>query len=371
MPTAAIQAGIFRTTAPVAGRRALLVTACWLSAILCSVSVSGFSAAHAQEQEAAKTAETTGGKSIEVVADKTRDNHLNTQRDSLPQEIHEPSSEPHQSVDASDDQWQPLLDEKLSGWEVFTGVPHKSVKVEGFPRTKSGDCRSGKPFGLGDPKNVFSVELVDGKPVMHVTGEIYAGLTSLEEFHNYHFSTEFKWGEKKWPPREDRRRDSGVLIHCTGEHGAFWNAWMRCMECQVQEGDCGDFIQLAGTSCQVRATSETTGDAMPKHSARGEWCTIGQGVRKWGAKRCRNHEIEGDWNRIEIVTVGDKAVFLVNGHAVMHLKNTRIGKYHKGRPLTGGKIQIQSEAAEIWYRDMKIRSISSLPDELAAHYADK
>ena len=162
--------------------------------------------------------------------------------------------------------WRPLLDEELSLWEVFTGVPHRSITIEGFPKSKSGDCRKGKPFGLGDPKNVYSVAMVDGVPVLHVSGEMYAGLTSLEEFENYHFSTEFKWGEKKWPPRLKVKRDSGILFHCIGKHGAFWNVWMRCFQCQVQEGDCGDFIPLAGTSCQVKVTPETEGDTTPQHS---------------------------------------------------------------------------------------------------------
>jgi hypothetical protein len=272
---------------------------------------------------------------------------------------------------ASKEGWSQLLDEKLSRWEVFTGVPHRSVKIEGFPPSESADCRTGKPFGIGDPKNVYSVKMVDGKPVLHVTGELYAALTSVEEFENYHFSTEFKWGDKKWPPREHVKRDSGILIHCTGKHGAFWNVWMRCLQCQIQEGDCGDFIQLAGTSCQVRTTPETAGKETPTHSTNGKWSIIGRGAGKWGVKRIENHEIEGDWNRIEVFAVGDKAVFQVNGHPVMHLRNTRTGKYFHENKLTKGKIQIQSEAAEIWYRDMEIRSVEKLPARLAGHFNDE
>jgi hypothetical protein len=268
------------------------------------------------------------------------------------------------------DQWQPLLDERLTKWEVFTGVPHKSVTIKGFPRSQSHDCRKGKPFVLGDPKNIYSVTITDGAPVLRVSGEIYAGLTSLEEFENYHFSTEFKWGEKKWPPRKKMKRDSGILLHCNGRHGAFWNAWMRCFQCQIQEGDCGDFIQLGGTSCQVKVAHESRSGGTPQHSPAGVWQTIGPGVRKWGAKRHGNHEVPQAWNQIEVYAMGDKAVFAVNGHPVMHLKDMRIGKFEAGKRLTRGKIQVQSEAAECWYRDMKIRPIRKLPAELAAHFED-
>jgi hypothetical protein len=68
--------------------------------------------------------------------------------------------------------------------------------------------------------------------------------------------------------------------------------------------------------------------------------------------------------------MGDKAVFAVNGHPVMHLKDMRVGKFEAGKRLTRGKIQVQSEAAECWYRDMKIRPIRKLPAELAAHFED-
>jgi len=89
--------------------------------------------------------------------------------------------------------------------------------------------------------------------VLCITGEIYGGLTTLQESENYHLSAvQFKWGEKKWAPRENDKRDSGLLVHCVGEHGAFWNAWMRSLECQIQETDCGDFIALAASGCNIR-----------------------------------------------------------------------------------------------------------------------
>ncbi|MGL4462831.1 MAG: hypothetical protein ACRC1K_11835 [Planctomycetia bacterium] len=69
-------------------------------------------------------------------------------------------------------------------------------------------------------------------------------------------SLQFKWGEKKWEPRKNDKRDSGLLLHCVGKHGAFWNVWMRSLECQIQEGDCGDFIALAGSGCNVRVRKE-------------------------------------------------------------------------------------------------------------------
>jgi len=61
----------------------------------------------------------------------------------------------------------------------------------------------------------------------------------LKEYGDYHSFCEVKLGENKWTPRLDRARDSGVLYHCTGKHGAFWNVWMRSVEYQVPEENLG------------------------------------------------------------------------------------------------------------------------------------
>lgn len=260
-------------------------------------------------------------------------------------------------------EWQTLLDEDLSKWEVFIGVPHKSVEIPGRPSSGSEDGTKGEPLGLSDPLNVFSVEMVDGEPVLKITGEIYGGLTSLEEYDSYHLSLQFRWGEKKWPPRLNRKRDSGLLLHCVGKHGAFWNVWMRCLECQIQEGDCGDFIPLAGTGASVPVrTIEGRGRKIydPKGALeKAGYTTHGP------SKEMPN----GEWNTIEAYTIGDTAVFVVNGTPNMVLFDTwQHGPNWKGKvPLTRGKIQIQSEAAEIEYRRIKMQPITEFPAELAEY----
>lgn len=64
-------------------------------------------------------------------------------------------------------------------------------------------------------------------------------------------------GEKEVSAADGKERDSGLLIHCNGRHGAFWNVWMQCLECQIQEADTGDFYALAGTSAMVPVAAST------------------------------------------------------------------------------------------------------------------
>ena len=253
--------------------------------------------------------------------------------------------------------WTKLIDAELSQWEVFIGVPHTSVDVKW--RSKSDSGIKGTPMGLNnDPLEVFSVKKIDGEDVLAITGEIYGGLTTLKEYENYHLSLQFKWGDKKWAPRLEDKRDSGLLVHCTGRHGAFWNVWMRSLECQIQEGDCGDFIALAGSGSKVRVRSPRRGrpifDPTKPLSEGKRYVTHGPSDEK----------PHGQWNTVEVYTLGQTTVFAVNGTPNMVLEQTQEKQGEQWKPLTKGKLQIQSEAAEIYYRDIKIRPIKSFPESI-------
>lgn len=56
------------------------------------------------------------------------------------------------------------------------------------------------------------------------------------------------------------------------------------------------------------------------------------------------------------------SLHIVNGQVVMALYNS---KYRNAEnqivPLTKGRIQIQSEAAEVYYKNVQIKSINSIP----------
>lgn len=257
-------------------------------------------------------------------------------------------------------EWVNLLDSELAQWDVFVGVPHTSV--EGLPTgtPKADQPKYGIPLGLNhDPKHVVSVIEVNGEQQLQISGEIYAGITSRKYFEGFHFSAEVKWGSKKWPPRENAKRDSGLLYHASGRHGRFWNVWKRCVEYQIQEGDFGDLFMLAGTGGTVRVEElkqEKRWD--PKHG----WNPAKPYQRSGRVKRSENFESpHGEWTRVEVYAVGQQAVHLVNGQPVLAIDEIRM---NGDEPLTGGEIQLQSEGAEVYYRNIKIRSIEQLPPAL-------
>jgi hypothetical protein len=272
------------------------------------------------------------------------------------------------SFAAPESGWKPLLDEKLTGWDVWIGPPLASV--EGLPDNtpRSPDGHEGTPLGLNnDPKHVFSVQMVDGEPVLHITGEILGGLTSKETYGNFHLRAQFKWGELKWAPRLNDQRDSGILYHCTGKHGAFWNTWMRSLEFQVQEKDMGDLFLLAGTRADVAAVQD---GKQWYFSPMAEKKPFGAGPN---ATDGSPHHLRGDfekphgeWNTLEIYTVGRDAVHVINGYIVNVLHNAANveGPQSTVTPLDKGQLQIQSEGAENYYRRIEIEPISEFPPEI-------
>jgi hypothetical protein len=276
------------------------------------------------------------------------------------------TSEPRAAVLKSG--WRPLLDQKLSSWELWMGVPHQTVV--GLPpgTPTSPDGHEGIPLGLNnDPKHVFSVRIENGEPVLCITGEIFGGLTTLEIFSNYHFRTQFKWGERKWEPKLTVVRDNGILYHCTGPHGIFWHVWKRSLEFQVEEKGMGDLYCLGGTGADITAKK---GPRDWVYDPTGVMQKFRDGPGAVGTKAAHllgNFEKPlGEWNELELYTIGQTAVSVVNGQVVQVLRNTftTTGPPYIETPLGAGQIQIQSEGAEAYYRCMEIQPITEFPAEI-------
>jgi len=262
-------------------------------------------------------------------------------------------------------EWKSLIDKELSEWTVWTGVPHETLHQKEWP-DKELWGGSGKPIGDGDPFKLYTVsEDVEGDPILNISGEVYAGLTSKKEFSKYHLKFEVKWGEKKWEPRLNAPRDSGVLYHCQGEHGAFWHVWKQALECQVQENDNGDLYCIAKVQSSVPVRYQGEGKK-PIYDPKGE-------VRhkKGSVKRSKNVEKSGEWNMVELLVFGDRALHVSNGEIVLALKNATSEKNGEIGPLDHGQIQIQSEGAEVAFRNVKIMEVEKVeefPEVFQEHF---
>jgi len=173
-----------------------------------------------------------------------------------------------------------------------------------------------------DPEGVFTVH--DG--VIKATGKEFGYIATEDTYENFHLSLEFKWGEKKYPPRENEKRDAGILFFTDGSD----KIWPQSLECQIQEGDVGDLWLIDSATAVVNGVR-----TVPNNYTRVE--------------KNRDNELPyGSWNRVEVIADGGKFTYKVNGVVVNEGESPSI---HSGR------IVLQSEGAEVYYRNIKVSEL--------------
>lgn len=251
---------------------------------------------------------------------------------------------------AKDKRWTPLVrGSSLKGWSVVVADQAKNA----------------------DPSHIFTVE--DG--VIHVYKDTpdgatmpFAGIITEKEYSHFHLRLEYKWGTKKFAPRCNSPRDSGILYHAVGAD----RIWPQSVECQIQENDTGD-IYAVFTTVTTTIDPKTKDDVDPvsklkspcflEASEGGVPLTHGSVAGVARVRRSRNLEREG-WNTVEVIVHGDSAVYMVNGQVNNRCINIcRLDPNDPQRmiPLTKGKILLQAEGSEIFYRNIEIKLLSESP----------
>ena len=71
----------------------------------------------------------------------------------------------------------------------------------------------------------------------------------------------------------------------------------------------------------------------------------------------------GEWNTLDLYCHGDTSVQMINGKVMMVLYNSRQLENGQAIPLVKGKIQIQSEGAEIFYKHIMAEPLNAIPAE--------
>lgn len=258
---------------------------------------------------------------------------------------------------STDTEWIRLFDGKtFDGWYTFLQMHKKNE----------------------DPTKVFKAH--DG--MIHVyrdhseNDDVAFGYLATDlEYENFHLRLEYKWGDKKFRPRAEQRRDAGLLYHLVDPD----MVWPRCIECQIQENDTGDCFTVRGTQVEASVeivNIETPGGPkdLPRYKPEadgGVRQTIGQGTIARIVKS-GTHERDG-WNRVEVIVRGsEKAIHIINGHTVFEATNLRqLSADNKTwEPLRKGRIALQAEFAEVFYRNIEIRPIPDAPLQ-ATSAADK
>lgn len=272
------------------------------------------------------------------------------------------------SVFAADGGWRPLFNGKdLSGWESYLGVPPPSVEIPGAERDAQGKYL--KPLGVGnDPLHTFSVVEVDGRPAIRLTGPLQGGLATVESFSNYDLKFQFKWGEKRKDQRADQRRNSGFLYHAYGAPGEVKGRWMNSHQFQIAEEHTGDYIAMGGAAGGIHA--RPAGGKKYVYDEAAATVTFNDGEKAGPYCNQPGQDCEkpaGEWNTLELICLGDTCIQVVNGHVTMRVAASQRLAGKTCTPLTGGRLELDMEGWEIYFRDIEIRPIKEIPAEYAAH----
>jgi hypothetical protein len=269
------------------------------------------------------------------------------------------------------DSWTSLWNGKnLDGWTTWMQMPSPTSEVPGLKRDANGKYL--EPIGSGrDPLNVFTVvNDEDGKPAIRISGEAFGELRTMGSYKDYHLKLQFKWGSTKWPPRNrpETPRDSGLLYHVHNGPGVDGRTWARSIELQIQEHDVGD-LYAVGSAIAVRAKPRSgTQPTLYDYDPSGEWTFFSQIQGSSGRciKQPDNEKPTGEWNTVELIAFKDEAIHIVNGKVVMRLHGPLRIDAPVPTPVNSGQIILQSEGAEVFYRDIQIKQISAIPGEFAA-----
>jgi hypothetical protein len=218
-----------------------------------------------------------------------------------------------------------------------------------------------------DPRKVFRV--TDG--MIHLTGDGNGYVATEKAYRDYHLTVEYKWGQKTDGGKYVR--NSGVLLHATGPDGGAGGAWPSCIECQLAQGCVGDIIVIRGKDekgepIPVRVSAETElapdgrrhrwkagGELLTFPPARGQlWWSR----HDWDFKELLDtrgkEDVEsplGEWTRVECLATGSKLTIKVNGQTVNEC--TEVWP-------AAGRILLQTEGHEVYFRKFEIQPISRL-----------
>ena len=246
--------------------------------------------------------------------------------------------------------WESLFDGKdLRGWHIIIGR------------------------GPSDDTNHL-VQIHDG--MIHMYKDAKDGsaqpvgyIATDEEYSDYHLKLEYKWGQKRFSPRAHVRRDAGILYHVVGKEGV----WPRSIECQIQEEDVGDIFTVytrvqatvnpVTNSWTLNVVTNDTGvvrsNMIPVFLSREQGGIPMERGNAGGIQRVIRSPMNEHpgWNTVEVIVRGNDATYVVNGKTNNYAGRIEEMVNKEWVPLKKGRIALQLEYAEVFYRNVQLRRL--------------
>jgi Domain of Unknown Function (DUF1080) len=189
--------------------------------------------------------------------------------------------------------------------------------------------------------------------------EVVMGYISTEkEYGNYHLRFQYRWGTKKFQPRYALKRDAGLYYHLNGPDAI----WPRGLQFQIEQTNVGDLITLFGFALDTWIDPKTRDDVQATFQdpdKGGQPRLLGGKGIAYQKHLAGEFEVAG-WNTIEVIAKGDTTVHKLNGQVVNRGQNIRFTDAEKPgptEPVIKGRIALEIEAAEIFFRKVEIREL--------------
>lgn len=242
--------------------------------------------------------------------------------------------------------------EDLKDWSAWLGYADPALTYK---------RPSVSPIGqTAQAADIFKVVSEDGRPALYVNGKIWGSLVHRGDFKDYHLRLQYKWGKGRWAPRETQAPNNGLLYHSHGAPGVVWGTWSQAVEFEIMTGSIGMVVPVGEAISVVTDAVDDPSLIKPnlRFSPAGRAVTAKGGAADWNVEAYSDAEKPvGEWNTLDLYVLGDRAVHVVNGVPVMEVRDLRAD----GQPLTHGAIQLQSEGAETFFRDIVLEPITALP----------
>jgi hypothetical protein len=202
-------------------------------------------------------------------------------------------------------------------------VPSSAQESAGFVKLFNGKDLTGwktflDPKSKATPGEIWSIK--DG--VIICQGNVNGYLITDKDYGDYVLRVQWRWGDKV-----TRGRNSGVFVHVLGPD----KIWPKGIEAQLMSGRAGDFWLVDGFALKIDPARQDK--KTPRHYFR------------------MKDDVEkpvGEWNQYEITCQGDKIKLVVNGQLVNEAS---------GAEATKGKILLQSEGAEVHFRNVELKPL--------------
>lgn len=185
--------------------------------------------------------------------------------------------------------------------------------------------------------------------VIKSTGTPPGYIHTVGRYRDYKLTVQWRWAgpAPTTAKGEPRSRNSGVLVHSQGDHVPAGYGWPRSLECQLAEGNAGDFWVIGGVetdqwrTTKARAVAEAaSGDEKAQKQA--------STLRRVLKLKASSEKPAGEWNTYEIVCRADTVTVTVNG-----VEQNRA----TGVSVQEGHICLQAEGAAVEFRNVKIEPL--------------